>query len=302
MWIMASAETGTRPSVGPGAFGRQGFGAMRLRDESTGGTDRDPVAVIHAALDAGITLVDTADAYQNEELVGRAIRGRRDEVLLASKFGLVWRDEVAGGFDVRADPPYVRQACEASLRRLGVDVIDLYYLHHRSQKTPIEETVGAMAELVDQGKVRALGLSNVTAEDLRRAHAVHPVAALQEQWSLVQRDIEQQLLPASADLGVVVVAHSPTGHGLLHRARSTDCEEVASGLRGALDEIAAAHDAAVGQIALAWVHHRQRAHGVPVVPIPGTSSVSHLRSNVAAATLSLSDDELRRLDALRAES
>jgi aryl-alcohol dehydrogenase-like predicted oxidoreductase len=152
---------------------------MRLRDGRASGTDRDPVAVVHAALDAGITMVDTADAYQNEELVGRTIRGRRDEVLLASKFGLVWRDEVAGGFDVRADPSYVRQACEASLQRLGVDVIDLYYLHHRSQTTPIEETVGAMAELVGQGKVRYLGMSNVTSEDLRRADAVHPIAALQ---------------------------------------------------------------------------------------------------------------------------
>ena len=199
-------------------FGRQGFGAMRLRDATADGTDRDPVAVVHAALDAGVTMVDTADAYQNEELVGRAIRGRRDEVLLASKFGLVWRDELAGGFDVRADPSYVRQASEASLRRLGVDVIDLYYLHHRSEKVPIEETVEAMAELVNQGKVRALGLSNVTADDLRRAHAVHPIAALQEQWSLVQRDIEQELLPTVADLGVVVVAHSPNGHGLLHQA------------------------------------------------------------------------------------
>jgi len=275
---------------------------MRLRDEPTDDADRDPIAVIHAALDAGITMVDTADAYQNEELVGRAIRGRREEVLLASKFGLVWRDEIAGGFDVRADPTYVRQACEASLRRLGVDVIDLYYLHHRSQRTPIEETVGALAELVDQGKIRAIGLSNVTAEDLRRAHAVHPIAALQEQWSLMRRDIEQRLLPAVADLGVVLVAHSPTGHGLLHRPRSVADNGVASGRRGALDEIAVTHDAMAGQVALAWVHHRQNVHGVPVVPIPGTTSVSHLRSNVAATAISLSDDELRRLDALGMES
>jgi aryl-alcohol dehydrogenase-like predicted oxidoreductase len=157
--------------------------------------------------------VDTADAYQNEELVGRAIRGRREQVLLASKFGLVWRDEAAGGFDVRADRSYVLQACEASLRRLGVEAIDLYYLHHRSERIPIEETVGAMAELVAQGKVRALGLSNVTAEDLRGAHAVHPIAALQEQWSVDQRTIEHQLLPTAAELGTVVVAHSPTGMG-----------------------------------------------------------------------------------------
>jgi aryl-alcohol dehydrogenase-like predicted oxidoreductase len=288
--------------VGRDAFGRQGFGAMRLRDESADGTDRNPVAVVRAALDAGITMVDTADAYQNEELVGRTIRGRRDEVLLASKFGLVWRDGLAGGFDVRADPSYVRQACEASLRRLGVDEIDLYYLHHRSEKTPIEETVGAMAELVEQGKVRALGLSNVTAEDLRRAHAVHPIAALQEQWSVAQRDLEQQLLPIVAELGTVVVAHSPTSHGLLHQARSTADEEVASGLRAALDEIGGTHEATAGQVALAWVHHRQQTHGVPVVPIPGTTSVSHLRSNVAAADLTLSDDELRWLDSFGATS
>jgi aryl-alcohol dehydrogenase-like predicted oxidoreductase len=258
---------------------------MRLRDETADSTDRDPVAVVHAALDAGITMVDTADAYQNEELVGRTIKGRRDEVLLASKFGLVWRNEVAGGFDVRADPSYVRQACEASLRRLDVDEIDLYYLHHRSEKTPIEATVGAMAELIDQGKVRALGLSNVTAQDLRRAHAVHPIAALQEQWSVAQRDIEQELLPIVAELGTVVVAHSPTSHGLLHQARSRADQEVASGLRAALDEIGGTHEATAGQVALAWVHHRQQIHGVPVVPIPGTTSVSHLRSNVAAADL-----------------
>ncbi len=244
-------------------------------------------------------MVDTADAYQNEELVGRAIRGRRDEVLLASKFGLVWRDQVAGGFDVRADRSYVRQACEASLRRLGVDVIDLYYLHHRSDRTPIEETVEAMAELVAQGKIRALGLSNVTADDVRRAHAVHPIAALQEQWSLLHRDVEQQLLPAVADLGVVVVAHSPTGHGLLHRSETG---QIASGVRTTLEEIAAAHDATAGQVALAWVHHRQQVHGVPVVPLPGTTSVSHLRANVAAADLRLSDGELRRLDSPAAAS
>lgn len=274
---------------------------MRLREETADGADRDPVAVVYAALDAGVTMVDTADAYQNEELIGRTISGRRDEVLLASKFGLVWRDEVAGGFDVRADPSYVRQACEASLRRLGVDEIDLYCLHNRSEKTPIEETVGAMAELVDQGKVRALGLSNVTGQELRRAHAVHPIAALQEQWSLTHRDIEQ-LLPIVAELGTVVVAHSPTSHGLLHQARSAADAGGASGLRGALDAIGGIHQATGGQVALAWVHHRQQVHGVPVVPLPGTTSVSHLRANVAAADLSLSDDELRWLDSFGAAS
>ena len=153
-----------------------------------------------------------------------------------------------------------------------------------------------MADLVDQGKVRALGMSNVTAEELRRAHAVYPIAALQEQWSVTRRGIEERLLPIAAELGTVVVAHSPTSHGLLHQARSTAGGEVASGLRTALDEIGGTHEVTAGQVAFAWVHHRQQVHGVPVVPIPGTTSVSHLRSNVDAADISLPDDELRWLD------
>ena len=265
---------------------------MRLREQASGDPDRDPLAVVRTALDAGITLVDTADAYQNEELVGRAIAGRRDEVTLASKFGLVWRSEVAGGFEVRADAAYVRAACHASLRRLGVDVIDLYYLHHRSDDVPVEETAGAVAGLVAEGKVRALGLSNVSAVDLRRAHAVEPVLALQEQWSLTRRGVEESLLPTAAALGTVVVAHSPTGHGLLHG------EDAPSEVRTTLQEIGRDHDATAGQVALAWVHHRQLRHGVPVVPLPGTTSVSHARANVAAADLELSGDELRRLDGL----
>jgi len=159
-----------------------------------------------------------------------------------------------------------------------------------------------MADLIDQGKVRALGMSNVTAEDLRRAHAVHPIAALQEQWSVAERDIEQQLLPIVAELGTVVVAHSPTSHGLLHQARRPADEEAVGGLHAGLDAIAGTHEATAGQVALAWVHHRQRVHGVPVVPIPGTTSVSHLRSNVAAADLVLSDDELLWLDSFGAAS
>lgn len=280
-------------------LGDQGFGAMRLRDDADASADRDPIAVVHAALDAGVTMVDTADAYGNEELVGRAVRSRRDEVLLASKFGLVWHGGTAGAFDVRADPPYVRAACDASLRRLGVDVIDLYYLHHRSERTPIEETVGAMAELVTTGDVRAIGLSNVTADDLRRAHAVHPVTALQEQWSLAQRDIEDELLGAAAELGVTVVAHSPTSHGLLHRRHTDVAGDTA--LRAALAAVAGTHDISAGEAALAWVHHRRQAHRVRVVPLPGTTSVSHARANAAVAGLRLSPDELRRLDSASAE-
>lgn len=276
-------------------LGRQGFGAMRLRYGAASGSDRDPIAVINAALDVGLSMIDTADAYENEELVGRAIRPRRDEVLLASKFGLVWAEGVAGGFEVRADPPYVQAACEQSLRRLGVDVIDLYYLHHRSDQVPIEVTVEAMAALVEQGKVRRLGLSNVTADELRRAATVHPIAALQHEWSLTQRAIEHQLLPAATELGVSVVAHSPNRHGELHWPSDPDARTGGVSIE-ALDEIADAHDVSPGQIALAWVHHRELVHATPVVPLPGTTSAAHVRANAAAADITLSRDEVQRLD------
>jgi len=284
--------------LSPDNLPRQGFGAMRLRDKTSGDPDRDPVAVINRALDAGVAMVDTADAYGNETLVGRAISARRDEVILASKFGLVW-DE-GGDWSVRADLDYVRQACEASLRRLGVEVIDLYYLHHRSDETPIEETVAAMAELVEQGKVRSLGLSNITEEDLRRADTVHPITAVQEEWSLVHREVEE-LLPTLRELGVIAVGHSPTGHGLLHSPEPLrPGSPVPAPLLGALADIATTHGATPGQVALAWVHHQSRRWDLPVVPLPGTTRVSHLDANIAAAGLSLSASELERLDVLDA--
>ena len=265
----------------------QGLGCMRMRPDADGDPDRDSTRVVHAALDAGVTMIDTADMYGNEALVGRTLRGRRDEVLLCSKFGVVWGDR--GDWSVRADAAYVRDACDASLRRLGVESIDLYYLHHRSDEVPIEETVGAMAELVRAGKVRAVGLSNVTEEDVLRAHAVHPVTAVQEMWALSQREVEQ-MVPTLAELGVAVVAHSPTGHGAL---RSTD---TGPGLADALAMTAAAHGSTPGQVALAWVHGRAARWGLPVVPLPGTTSVRHLRDNVAAADLVLTADDLARLD------
>ena len=265
------------------------------RDDTVSDADRDPVAVVHAALDAGVIMLDTADMYGNEALVGRTIRGRRDEVLLCSKFGVVWGDD--GDWSVRADAAYVHQACEASLRRLDVETIDLYYLHHRSDKTPIEETITAMAALVEKGKVRALGLSNVTEEDLRRAHAVYPITVLQEEWSLARRGVEQ-VVPVLAELGVMMVAHSPTGHGSLHATEADDEEGgVLGAVRTALAEIAARHAARPGQIALAWVHHRSARWAIPVVPLPGTTRVGHLRANIAAAGITLADAELARLDA-----
>ncbi len=260
---------------------------MTMSEETAGDPDRDPGAVVRAALDAGVTLIDTAHLYGNEALVGRALAGRRDEAVLATKFGVLWRG--AGDWYVRADAPFVRESCEASLRRLGVDVIDLYYLHHRSGTTPVEETVGAMAELVREGKVRGLGLSNATAEDLRRAHAVHPVVAVQERWSLTHRDAEA-LVPAAAELGVAVVAYSPTDHGSLHG----DADGAAAAALGA---VAARHGVTAGRVALAWVHHRAQLWRLPVVPLPGTTSLLHLRDNAAAADLALTAADLAELDA-----
>jgi aryl-alcohol dehydrogenase-like predicted oxidoreductase len=265
---------------------------MRLTGGGTGGADRDPFAVLDAVLDAGVSMIDTADAYGNEDLVGRAIAARRDEVLLASKFGLVRDDSAPRGYEVRADPQYVRHACEASLRRLRTDHIELYYLHHRCATTPIEETVGAMAELVEQGKIGAIGLSNVTADDVRRAHAVHPVTALQEHWSLSERGVERDLVPTAVHLGVTVVAHSPTSHGALHDATGDDADPER---RLLLREVAAAHGATTGQVAIAWAHSRADAHGLDVVPLPGTTSVEHARANAAAAALTLTAAELARL-------
>lgn len=280
-------------SAGPTHLGRQGFGAMRLREDESGEPDRDPLRVIDAALDAGVSMIDTADMYGNEELVGRAVARRREEVLLAGKFGVVWDDTVPEGYEIRADAGYVHQACEASLRRLRTDHIDLYYLHHRSETVPIEETIGALAELVRHGKIGAIGLSNVTAEDLRRAAAVHPVTALQEQWSLAERSIERDLVPAAVALGVAVVAHSPTSHGVLHTAAVGDAPS--DDKHTALREIATAHEASVGQIAIAWVHSRASVHGLDVVPLPGTTRASHVRANVAAGKVGLSSVELECL-------
>lgn len=209
---------------------------------------------MHAAIGAGVTLLDTAEMYGNEDLVGRTVRGRRDEVLLSSKFGVQWGD--SGRFDdwrVHADPATVVSSCEGSLRRFGVDVIDFYYLHHRSEATPIEETVAAMAELVAAGKIRAIGLSNVTAEDVRRAHAVHPVAAVQEHWSVGARDVEV-MVPTVAELGISLVAHSPLGHGKL-------AESTGNSLVTALAEVASTHGVTSRQVALAWVHHQEQRHG-----------------------------------------
>ena len=277
------------------------------------GDDAESIATIHRALDLGVTLLDTADMYgpfTNEELVGRAIAGRRDEVVLATKFGNV-RDAGGGRLGVNGRPDYVRAACDASLQRLGVDHIDLYYQHRVDPETPIEDTVGAMAELVQAGKVRHLGLSEAGAATIRRAHAVHPITALQSEWSLWSRDPETEgVLQAVRELGIGFVAYSPLGRGFLTGSiRSVDDfapddfrrysprfqgDNFAKNLAmvDAVHEMAQAKGVKPGQIALAWV----LAQGDDVVPIPGTKRRSYLEENVAADSIELTPQELQAID------
>ncbi|WP_433274902.1 aldo/keto reductase [Actinosynnema sp. CS-041913] len=266
--------------------------------------DAGSIATVHRALELGVTLLDTADVYGaggNEELVGRAIAGRRDQVVLATKFALADPERRP-----RGDAAYVQRACEASLRRLGVDHIDLYYLHRVDLTVPIEETVGAMADLVREGKVRHLGLSEASAETIRKAHAVHPIAALQSEWSLWSRDIEDTIAPTCEELGIGIVPFSPLGRGFLTGQVTSPADLDEDDTRRnmprfaddnfarnlaiveALKALAAERGVTAGQLALAWVHHR----GAHVVPIPGTKRVKYLEENVAAASLTLSADDL----------
>ena len=272
----------------------------------------EAIATIQRALELGITFLDTADMYgpfTNEKLVGRAIAGRRDEVVLATKFGNQ-RGEDGSFLGVNGKPDYVRSACDASLARLGVDHIDLYYQHRVDQTVPIEETVGAMKELVEQGKVRHLGLSEASPETIRRAHAVHPITALQTEYSLWTRDPEDAVLPTVRELGIGFVAYSPLGRGFLSGAIASP-DDLAEGdfrrnnprFQGAnfdknlelverVREIAAERDVTPGQLALAWLLHQSE----DIVPIPGTKRREYLEENAAADDIELSEDELERID------
>jgi aryl-alcohol dehydrogenase-like predicted oxidoreductase len=283
--------------------------------EFYGTSDEDEaIQTIDRALELGVNFLDTADAYgpfANERLVGRAIEGRRDDVVLATKFGNV-RSLEGERLGIRGDRLYVLAACDASLQRLGTDYIDLYYQHRVDPDTPIEETIGAMAELVEAGKVRHLGLSEAAPETIRRAHAVHPIAALQSEYSLWTRDPEEEVLSTVRELGIGFVAFSPLGRGFLS-GRFRSPEDLTEGdfrrdnprfqggnfdrnleLVERVEELAAEKDVTSGQLALAWV----LAQGSDIVPIPGTTSVEHLEEDVAALEIELTEDDLRELESV----
>ncbi len=277
------------------------------------GDEDESIATIHRAIDLGVTFLDTADMYgpfTNERLVGKAIAGRRDEVQLATKFGNV-RGEDGSFQGVRGDAAYVRECCDASLQRLGVDHIDLYYQHRVDPETPIEETVGAMKELVEAGKVRFLGLSEAGIETIRRAHAVHPISALQSEYSLFTRDVEDETLPALRELGVGFVPYSPLGRGFL-TGRFKSIEDMPEDdtrsarfprfaeenfmknveLADRVREVAEGKGETPGQLALAWL----LAQGEDIVPIPGTKRRKYLEENAGAADVELTEEDLRRIE------
>lgn len=302
-----------------------GFGGMALSNIYGSISTEEAERTLSAVIDLGVTFIDTADVYgepqpgttgpagTNEEMVGRVIRGRRDEIQLATKFGItgaIGRDN-EGGWRTRGDRDYVRKSCEDSLRRLNVDFIDLYYMHRRELSRPIEETVAAMAELVQEGKVRHLGLSEVTADELRAAVSVYPITAVQSEWSIWSRDVERYVVPAAAELGVGFVPYSPLGRGFLTGKFTKEAtKRIFSGqprfdqhfdenqaVLAIINRVAEQTQTTKAQVALAWLFAQSKRFNLPVVPIPGTRRVDRMEENAGALDLTLSDAQLAELDA-----
>lgn len=311
---IATARLG---DAGP-ELGVQGLGCMGMSFAYGPADAKESRATLERALELGVTLYDTADAYgtgENEKFLSPFFKAHRDELVIATKFALAIPPDDPTRRIIRNDPPYIRQAVEASLKRLDVDVIDLYYMHRRDVNVPIEESVGAMAELVREGKVKHLGLSEVTAAELGAAHAVHPIAAVQSEWSLFSRDIEAQVVPAARELGVTLVPYSPLGRGFLTGSFANADKDLTSddfrrqqprftgenaaanvALLEPIRTIAETHNASTGQIALAWVQQQAAVHALPVIPIPGTRKPSRVEENTAATRIELTKEELELLE------
>ncbi|MDX2935321.1 aldo/keto reductase [Streptomyces ipomoeae] len=310
---IAKARLGTDgPEVGV-----QGLGCMGMSFAYGPADANESRATLERALELGVTLYDTADAYgagENEKFLSPFFKAHRDEVVIATKFALAIPADDPTRRVIRNDPPYIRSCVEASLKRLDVEAIDLYYMHRRNPDVPIEESVGTMADLVREGKVKHLGLSEVTGSELRAAHAVHPIAAVQSEWSLFSRDIEANVVPAARDLGVTLVPYSPLGRGFLtgsfakaedltaddfrrQQPRFTGDNAAANtALLAPIRRIADSHGASLGQIALAWVHQQAAVHNLPLVPIPGTRKPGRVEENVAATRITLTEEDLALLE------
>lgn len=316
MTMHAARESVARTNLGDGLNVSQiGYGAMGLAEVYGPIDETESLATLHHVVDAGIDLIDTSDLYgvgSNERLISRLLADRRDEVTLATKFGIVAGEQ---GMSTRNDADYVRAACDASLQRLGIDVIDIYYLHRRDVSVPLEEVIGAMSDLVRAGKVRHLGLSEVTEGELRAAHAIHPIAAVQSEWSLWSRDVERRVVPAAAELGVGFVPYSPLGRGFLTGTIASSAEldgDWRSSLQrfqgDAFDTnqtvvvtvraIAKEYDATPAQVALAWLRLRGVELGLPVVPIPGTRRSARVDENIGSLSLDLDAEAMSVLGSL----